>query len=315
LGLRFQAQVAAATRDPELVEQARAALLPYAGQWVVSVYGCDVGGPFDLWLGLLDAAQERWDDAIGRLTAAYRSADLLQAPTWSIEARTHLARAMLASGRTAEGTALLEQARREATEIGMRHLAEPAPADPGGAPARSFRREGAVWVLGFAGRQVHLPDAKGLRDLHQLLSQPGADIPAVRLLDPAGGAVVVAARRMGGDPVLDDEAKAQYKKRLTQLDEEIDRAGRQGDDRRAAAADAERQALLDELRLAAGLAGRTRRLGDEAERARKTVTARIRDTLRRLDRSHPELAAHLRATVSTGLTCRYQPTEPTSWHL
>jgi AAA ATPase domain len=339
LALRFQAQVAAASRDPELIERAREALLPYAGQWVVSAYGTDVSGPFDLWLGLLDAAQERWDDAIARFTAAHRSADLLQSPPWSIEARTQLARAMLggamlarpglAGGRAAEGTALLAQARREAAGIGMRHLAaapvESVPAGTGAGDGtgasnvvrqgNTFRRDGLVWVLGFAGRQVHLPDAKGLGDLHRLLSQPGVDIPAVRLVDPVGGAVVVAARGMGGDPVLDDEAKSRYKRRLSQLDEEIDRAVARGDDRRAAAADTERQALLDELRLAAGLAGRTRRLGDEAERARKTVTARIRDMLRRLDRGHPELAAHLRDAVSTGVTCRYQPAEPTPWHL
>ncbi|MCM0676607.1 hypothetical protein NCC78_18220, partial [Micromonospora phytophila] len=66
---------------------------------------------------------------------------------------------------------------------------------------------------------------------------------------------------------------------------------------------------------AAGLAGRSRRLGDEAERARKAVTARIRDTLRRLDERHPALAAHLRDTVSTGNTCRYLPPEPPPWRL
>jgi AAA ATPase domain len=309
LALRFQAQAAALARDPGLVEQARAALMPYAGQWVVSMWGCDVSGPFDLWLGLLDAAQERWDDAIARLTSAYRSADRLHARPWSVEARSHLARVLLASGAVAQGKALLAEVEREAAEIGMAHLLD------GVHGGDEFRRDGAVWVLTFAGRSVHVPDAKGLHDLRYLLSQPGTDIPAVQLLDPEGGAEVVAARRMGGDPVLDEEAKAQYRRRLAELDEEIDRATELDDDRRAAAADAERQALLDELRLAAGLAGRTRRLGDEAERARKTVTARIRDTLRKLESSHPPLAAHLRDTVSTGITCRYQPTEPTSWRL
>ena len=126
---------------------------------------------------------------------------------------------------------------------------------------------------------------------------------------------MVAARRMGGDAVLDDEAKAQYRRRLDRLDEEIDRAAARGDDSRAAAYDRERAALLDELRAAAGLAGRSRRLGDEAERARKTVTARIRDTLRKLDERHPELAAHLRAAVSTGATCSYQPDREITWRL
>ncbi len=76
---------------------------------------------------------------------------------------------------------------------------------------------------------------------------------------------------------------------------------------RAANLEKERQALLDELRRAAGLGGRDRHLNDDRERLRKTVTARIRDTLRRLDDRHPVLAAHLRASVHTGTACVYAP--------
>ncbi|GAB3849874.1 hypothetical protein GCM10029963_35110 [Micromonospora andamanensis] len=135
-------------------------------------------------------------------------------------------------------------------------------------------------------------------------------MPVVELLDPAAGPELVAARRMGGDQVLDDEAKNRYRRHLDRLDDEIDLAAGRGDEARVSALDTERQALIDQLRAAAGLAGRTRRLGDETERARKTVTARIRDTLRRLDQRHPPLAAHLRVTVSTGTACRYLPPTP-----
>ncbi|MGC5286916.1 ATP-binding protein [Micromonospora sp. DT231] len=195
--------------------------------------------------------------------------------------------------------------------VGAGRAAVDGPADEG----YEFRRDGPVWQLGYAGSVVHLPDAKGLRDLHLLLGRPGSDVPAVELLDPAAGPELVAARRLGADPVLDDEAKARYRQHLARLDEEIDRAAARDDDRKVAALDGERGALLDELRAAAGLAGRTRRLGDEAERARKTVTARIRDTLRKLDERHPALASHLRESVSTGTTCRYLPSEPLPWRL
>ncbi|HZX39611.1 MAG TPA: ATPase, partial [Streptomyces sp.] len=199
-----------------------------------------------------------------------------------------------------------------------RQAARPGGSSPAAQPATphaEFRRDGAVWALAFAGRIVHVPDAKGLRDLHTLLGHPGDDLPAVVLLDPAGGEAVVAAARFGADPVLDEEAKARYRRRLERLDVEIDRAGELGDDRRAAEFDRERSALLDELRTAAGLGGRTRRLGDEAERARKTVTARIRDTLRKLDALHPELAAHLRESVGTGSSCSYRPSRGVDWRL
>ncbi|GAA4594260.1 hypothetical protein GCM10023194_60630 [Planotetraspora phitsanulokensis] len=326
LWLRFQAMVAAASRDPELCEKARADLEPHIGTWAVAMYGWDIGGPMVLWLALVDAAQERWDEAVDGFTQAWHSADRLRARPWSIEARTHLAEALLARRRAGDAETaggLLDDVETEAAQIGMPHIVEtvqrlraaPRPAKVVHAPSQgdTFARDGEVWTLGFAGRTVHLPDAKGLRDLQHLLSRPGTDVSAVELLDPEGGALVVAARRMGGDPILDEEAKARYRRRLAQLDEEIDRAAGLGDDRRAADFDREREALLDELRAAAGLGGRDRRLGDEAERARKTVTARIRDVLRKLDRLHPELAEHLRAAVSTGATCRYQPDREISW--
>ncbi|PCG81479.1 ATPase, partial [Streptomyces sp. WZ.A104] len=182
-------------------------------------------------------------------------------------------------------------------------------------PAAEFRRNGPVWQLRWDGVTVHVPDAKGLRDLHSLLGQPGADIPAVHLLAPEGGSLVVAAGQLGGDPVLDEEAKRRYKEHLARLDAEIDRAAARDDTRLIEKCDRERQALLDELRTAAGLGGRTRRLGDQTERARKTVTARIRDALRKLDTLHPSLAAHLKASVTTGTTCAYRPDQTLHWQL
>ncbi|MFB4262955.1 AAA family ATPase [Nonomuraea sp. GTA35] len=303
LWLRFQAQAAARSKDPVLCEHARAAISPYVGQWGVTATVA-VEGPYAHWAAVLDAAQERWDDAVAGFTAAYRAADVLGARPWSVESRARLAEVLLARGDDA--SALIEQVEREAAELGML-VRLPS------SGAAAFRFDGEVWTLTFAGRTVHLPDSKGLADLRVLLARPGIDVPAVELLNPPGGEVVIAARSMGGDDVLDEEARARYRRRLELLDEEIDRAVELGEERRAAEFDAERQALLDELRTAAGLGGRPRRLGDEAERARKAVTNRIRNTLRQLDQRHPELAAHLRASVSTGSTCRYLPASEVRW--
>jgi hypothetical protein len=69
---------------------------------------------------------------------------------------------------------------------------------------------------------------------------------------------------------------------------------------RSARLAAERDALIGELAHATGLGGRPRRLGDVTERARSTVTARIRDAIGRIERVHPELGRHLRASIVTG---------------
>ncbi|CAM5426345.1 ATP-binding protein [Streptomyces griseus] len=352
LWLRLLAQTAAVTGDRRLIARAEDELTPYTGQWIVSLYGCDIGGPVDLWLGLLAAARDDQDAAVAALTEAAASADRLGARPWAVRARLGLARALLArsgaAGSGAEGGGdagrarrLLGEVIREAGELDLSHLeaeasalrtAPPtaprtvavavpdASADPGtdasAAPgAAEFRRNGPVWQLRWDGVTVHVPDAKGLRDLHSLLGLPGADVPAVRLLAPEGGELVVAAGQLGGDPVLDEEAKRRYKERLARLDAEIDRAAARDDTRQVETYDRERQALLDELRTAAGLGGRTRRLGDQTERARKTVTARIRDTLRKLETLHPALAAHLKASVTTGTTCAYRPEHSPDWRL
>jgi hypothetical protein len=315
LSLRFHALLAAATGDHELAACTRRQLAPYQGQWLVSLYGCDISGPVDHWMAIIDAAEGRWEDAIDGFTAARTSAERLGSRTWSVEASAQLAHALEATG-DPRAPAMRAEVEREATELGMRHLiAQPAPPEPHPPSGQVFRRDGAVWQLCYQGREAHVPDAKGLRDLHALLSRPGTELSAVELLDPAAGPELVAARRLGGDAVLDDEAKARYRRRLEELDDLLDRAVELGQDTRAADLDRERQALLDELRAAAGLAGRDRRLGDETERARKTVTARIRDSLRKLDPVHPELAAHLRASVSTGTTCCYRPEHPSVWDL
>ncbi|GGO01883.1 ATP-binding protein [Micromonospora parathelypteridis] len=332
LWLRLRAQAAAASGDPQRCDAARAALAPHRGEWTVALFGCDISGPVDHWLAMIDAAQQRWDDAIAGFTAARDSADRLGSRPWSLIARAGLANALAGRGHPEDAATLATlraSTAQEATALGMtqvlHRLADPTPTEAV-APAQAapvalaiegyeFRRDGPVWQLAYAGAVVHLPDAKGLHDLHLLLGRPGSDVPAVELLDPAAGPELVAARRMGADPVLDDEAKARYRRHLARLDEEIDRAAARDDDRKVATLDAERGALLDELRAAAGLAGRSRRLGDEAERARKTVTARIRDTLRKLDDRHPALASHLRDSVSTGNTCRYQPPTPPPWRL
>ncbi|MFI6553484.1 ATP-binding protein [Streptomyces griseus] len=344
LWLRLLAQTAAVTGDRRLIARAEDELTPYTGQWIVSLYGCDIGGPVDLWLGLLAAARDDQDAAVAALTEAAASSDRLGARPWAVRARLGLARALLArsgaAGSGAEGGGdagrarrLLGEVIREAGELDLSHLeaeasalrtARPtaprtvavavsdASADPG---AAEFRRNGPVWQLRWDGVTVHVPDAKGLRDLHSLLGLPGADVPAVQLLAPEGGEFVVAAGQLGGDPVLDEEAKRRYKERLARLDAEIDRAAARDDTRQVETYDRERQALLDELRTAAGLGGRTRRLGDQTERARKTVTARIRDTLRKLETLHPALAAHLKASVTTGTTCAYRPEHSPDWRL
>jgi tetratricopeptide (TPR) repeat protein len=196
---------------------------------------------------------------------------------------------------------------------GWERITEQALADLLATDAKSIneiRFVDGVWTINFAGTIVHLPDAKGLRDLAVLLAAKGEEVHVLTLIDPAG-----LARRTvtGADPVLDDQAKAQFKARLQHLAARIADADEMGHSSRAASLADERDALIHELAVASGLRGRTRRLNDETERARKTVGARLRDTLGKIDHVHPELGEHLRNSLRMGTTCSYAPAVPTTW--
>jgi pimeloyl-ACP methyl ester carboxylesterase len=171
----------------------------------------------------------------------------------------------------------------------------------------SFRREGDVWTLCFAGITARMPDVKGLADLRTLLANPGVPVPATSL---AG-----EPEHQSTEPILDDFALRQYRAWLQVLDQELERADAAGDTQRAASAASERDTLLAELTAATGLSGRQRRLGDPAERAWKAVSARIRDAITRIDGCHPDLGVHLRASVRTGTSCVYQPSQRVPWKL
>jgi pimeloyl-ACP methyl ester carboxylesterase len=167
-----------------------------------------------------------------------------------------------------------------------------------------LRRDGEVWTIRFDGRTVLLKDAKGIADLARLLVRPGEE---VHVLDILGGKRPTASP---AEPSLDRRALASYRARLGDLDEAMRDTADEG--RRTQLA-REREALLRQLAVDTGLGGRVRKLNDPLERARKAVTARIRDAIRRIRKVHPALGEHLHASVATGLCCVYRPRLDFRW--
>jgi hypothetical protein len=119
------------------------------------------------------------------------------------------------------------------------------------------------------------------------------------------------------DPLLDEQAKREYGRRLDELDAELEEARSWGDDERAARIDEEIGLLRQELARAVGLRGRDRSFSTPAERARINVTKAIRTAIRLIDSHCPPLAAHLEASIQTGRFCSYSTpgTAPPTWSL
>lgn len=176
------------------------------------------------------------------------------------------------------------------------------------AGAATMRRSDALWQLAFAGREVSVPHSKGLADIARLLAAPDTDVHVLDLID------AVDRSGAGGD-VVDRRSLAAYRQRLADLDDDIDDAERNHDPERRARAASERQAILDELGRVTGTGGQTRAFSNHpAERARKAVSGRIRDAIRKLSAVLPELGDHLERTIVTGTYCRYR-SDGTRWHI
>ena len=272
-------------------------------------------------LGSTDLAAAWLLHAAGDLDAAdlrYRSAQdvnhRIGARAWLAQARADHARLLLeraGPGDRDEAVRLRRLAAETARALGLATIdgtdaeATGSPVPPVAPPA-TFRRDGSVWELAYGGRVAQVADARGLRDLAYLLSRPGEAISVLEL----AGAPPTAAR---GAEALDERARQEIRARLQDLDDAEAEAEAAGDGERAALVREQRQVLAEAVARDFGLGGRPRLLGDPVERARKTVSTRIRRTIATVGRAHPELGRHLERSIDTGAWCAYRPAEPVTW--
>lgn len=253
------------------------------------------------------------------------------APYETALARMGLGRALRAEGKGERALLEFRAARATFERIGAPHQEARAaracgeiswhPPAASGAPADAavFHREGEYWSIGYQGQTARLRDSKGVQYLARLLAEPGRELHVLDLVaaarsasgmpgDPAGTRSVADAGDAG--ELLDERAKQTYRRRLTEIEEDIEEARTLGDVERIAQADAERACLVRELARAVGLGGRDRRAGSASERARSAVTRAIRHGLGRIREHNPSLAEHLDRTIRTGTYCAYVPGSP-----
>src|SRR5215207_5278316 len=226
------------------------------------------------------------------------------APYEAAVAREVLAEALGAGGR-AEQAGLERQAAR--TILERIEVAASAATD-----TNLFRREGDYWSVVFEGRTVHVRDLKGMRYLAQLLAHPGREFHVLDLVAAETGQQVALG---DAGQMLDERAKTAYRRRLVEIEADIEQARALGDASREMQADAERDFLVRELARAVGLGGRDRRAASASERARSGVTRAVRQGIARIGEHHPQRGEHLDRAVRTGTYCAYvpDPGAPAAW--
>jgi tetratricopeptide (TPR) repeat protein len=183
-------------------------------------------------------------------------------------------------------------------------------------PTATFTCDGDTRTVSFGGRTVMMRDLKGLRYLARLLAEPGREFHVLDLVAveqgtlPIGNPVddrALAGEAGAGLPLIDQQAREAYRRRLAEVDEDIEEATRMNDVGRLELAQRDRDYLIAELTRSVGFGGRHRTVGSTAERARTSVTRSLRYAITRLSDHHPALAAHLEHAVHTGTYCCYTP--------
>jgi len=271
--------VAAATEMTDLAREAAAALEPYAGRGVLNAGAVTFHGVVDDYL--YRAGRMLGDAGADRWRHSAQSAYRRIGARWWEEALGAAPRPMPPSPRAV-------------------HL------EPG---------ESGTWRVGAAGTVVVLADLKGLHYLRYLVQRPGIEVAALALSDAASAHPGITVKQADVGEALDATALSTYRRRLSELDDELEAADRAGSQSTALRLTAERDALLDELRIATGLGGRNRRMGASDERARVAVRKAISTALTQIEQHAPDIARLLRDTVHTGVTCRYDPNpdHPVEW--
>lgn len=163
--------------------------------------------------------------------------------------------------------------------------------EPASVAASYLFREGSLsWELAFGGRPFHVPDGKGLHDIHVLLGRPHESILAVDFVD--------SVKVESGLEMVDSRT-------LTELRSVLRRGGAGAD------AGAIRQYLNENTRPS----GKPRKGASPFSLAATTVRNRITRSLAKIETSDPDMALHLRQSIETGITLRYQPTHQIDWVL
>lgn len=280
-------------------------------------------GSVELHLGLAAAGSRRLDVAIRHLETAVSAHDEVGASAWAARSRFELARAIAEKdGNTTEAITVAQGALDQLRDVPMLYLkrqitgfiegVEHATTARIGKP--TFEREGDVWLVRGWNSEVRVKNVRGMEYLERLTQLPDVELYAAELLsgphaESSQHARDVLPSTTSTVPLLDEQAKREYRQRIRDLEEDIQEADMNNDTERRARLQSELDMIMDELRRAAGLAGRTRSFTTETEKARISVTKAIRRAIAAIRTHDPMLAEELDRRIMTGTFCCYR-TDP-----
>ena len=318
-GMQNVAETAYLLGDAELARQAYELLTPYADLPIMPSFAVTCLGSAERPLGLAALAFHRPDLAVAHLDRAVTANRLLGNLPVTAIAMTDLADALLRRrhpGDRERAVELIEAAQHEAAALGMTARAAAWQDRLRDLATRraTIRRSGRHWLLALDGQHAIVPHRIGMIYLARLLTNPGQAISALDLAADSSAAVASLAVSTH-QPMIDDQARAAYRRRAEELMRDLAEADRDADLARAERLRSELDALVGELGRVSAKGGRTRAFVDQRERARTAVRKAIKRAVDEVTNVEPAIGELLRSGVTTGSTCGYTPTpaQPFTW--
>ena len=176
-----------------------------------------------------------------------------------------------------------------------------------------FRPDGERWLIRFKGKQRSLNKCKGLEYIHILIKNKGKEYSVQDLLSEHSKRPI---KFDGADDLYDEQALAEYKKKVKELDNDIEKAKKDGDSSNAERLEMERSEIIN-------LLSQTwhkdiKKLNLESERFRKSIGRAITRAINKTQKQLPELGKHLKDSIPShysGVSLSYHPSEEIEWVL
>lgn len=169
--------------------------------------------------------------------------------------------------------------------------------------ANIFRQSGKQWQIRYDGKEIIMPDSKGLHYIQYLLLRHNKEVAAIELQclrnKPTENISTEYYLSLSnyGDKVFDAKAISQILQRLSCLQ-----------------TDSNEYAQLQKILKNSTQGGKSKEFTDANEKARQTVQKAIDTAIKNIEKEHSLLGVYFRASIKTGMFCSYNADIPIKWN-
>ena len=165
--------------------------------------------------------------------------------------------------------------------------------------SNQFQQSGKNWCIYYEGKEINMPDSKGMAYIQYLLFHPNKDVTAIELQVLRSKITNFTVDLMQHDQA-DQKTIAQVLQRKNDLEKTTPDSP-------------EISELKDYLKNSTR-GGKSSIFTTANEKARQTVQKAINIAIQKIVDSHDALGIHLRNSIKTGLFCTYQPDTKINWN-